>query len=224
MISGGWRGFHGRVKEALIARHASGLRLLDVGCGVGGDVWRWRRAGVRSVVGIEPDLASVVEASRRISTAGGGDRFFVMHSPDTPEKLSTFARGAFECASAMFSMHLMEGGDRLKVLNELVRVVGSGGAVFVCVPDGDALVSASSEVVSVHGGRAWWNLDAPYFKRTCAPESEPVLSVQTLMEEMTEVGLHGVHAVPFSSMAGFESLSECDKRVSELYSAVIAFV
>lgn len=218
-----WRRFHGRVKEDLILRHGAGRRLLDLGCGVGGDVWRWKRCGVQSVVGLEPDLESACEASRRIVKAGCGDRYFVVHTPDMVGRLRLLGDNTFGCISVMFVAHLMSAEERSLAWCECERVLEKGGRLVVCLPDADAITRYGVEdVVTVRDGAAWWNLDSPYFRRACAGKSEPLLSAVALGVELRSAGFQNVTVTPFSAHGGFAALPRGEARVSELYATVEA--
>ena len=219
-----WRSFHGRIKEDLLRAHVSGARLLDVGCGVGGDMWRWARVGVLSAVGLDPDARSVREASRRISKAGFADRFFAIHAPDTLAVLRALP-GPFAAVTCMFSLqhvppHQLEG-----VLKECARMLRpTRGALVLCIPDADALRRTTSKVVKYRNGHAEWYLQAPYFYRECAPPSERVIERDHLNRVLLGAGFERVEWRPFTECAGFEALSADDREISALYTAAVAYM
>lgn len=225
---GRWRRFHGQVKEALLVQHAGGRRVLDVGSGVGGDVWRWLRAGVRSVVGLEPDEESVAEFGRRVEHAGRSDRFFAVHQTGlASERVFAFGEGAFECVTLMFVAHLL-GDDLPSLLSAALRVLRPGSPVVVCIPDGDMFGESGPEVVSVSGeGEAVWGEcvtgEAPYFQRECACAREPVLGGGDLACAMRAAGFVRVSVTPFSCFEGFAEMSEEDKAVSRVFSCAVGF-
>lgn len=55
------------MKRALIEAYAPpGGRLLDLGCGRGGDIDKWWRAGVKEVVGVDLSDKELEEARKRV--------------------------------------------------------------------------------------------------------------------------------------------------------------
>lgn len=57
-IAMGMRGFHNWIKSNLISLYATG-NVLDIGCGRGGDIQKFIRAGVNSYVGVDIDYQSM---------------------------------------------------------------------------------------------------------------------------------------------------------------------
>jgi mRNA (guanine-N7-)-methyltransferase len=56
------------VKSVLIKKHApqqSGFKILDIGCGKGGDLQKWRHQNPSLYVGLDPADVSIQQASGR---------------------------------------------------------------------------------------------------------------------------------------------------------------
>lgn len=64
--------FHNEVKRELIKSFASrAWRLLDLGCGRGGDLHKWIDAGINHVVGVDLSPKEIEEARRRFRELRG---------------------------------------------------------------------------------------------------------------------------------------------------------
>jgi len=64
--------FHNDVKRELIKTFAGGARrLLDLGCGRGGDLHKWADAGIKHVVGVDLSPKEIEEAKRRFRELRG---------------------------------------------------------------------------------------------------------------------------------------------------------
>jgi mRNA (guanine-N7-)-methyltransferase len=62
------RAFNNWIKAVLIAqvtRNNKGLRVLDMGCGKGGDLLKWKKAGISEYVGVDIASVSVQRAEER---------------------------------------------------------------------------------------------------------------------------------------------------------------
>lgn len=65
------RTFHAGIKESLISRHVlRGNKVVDLGSGVGGDMFKFVRAGASSVVAIDLSESNLQEAQRRCTERG----------------------------------------------------------------------------------------------------------------------------------------------------------
>ncbi|VVT43500.1 uncharacterized protein SAPINGB_P000014 [Magnusiomyces paraingens] len=60
------RSFNNWVKSILIYKYAQrGDVVLDIGCGKGGDLWKWERAGIKGFIGIDVANVSIENAQDR---------------------------------------------------------------------------------------------------------------------------------------------------------------
>ena len=215
-----WRRFHGQVKECLIGAVARNKRLLDVGCGVGGDLWRWKRAGVLSAVGVDPDELSVCEAGRRAATADMSKRAFFIHTPDVVARLRILPGPSYEAITCMFAIQHVEDMDAL--LRECWRLLRLGGCIVLCLPDSEAVREAPSELVTIEGDRACFHLDTPYFHRKCAPSAERLVPRLDLQEALERSGFSRLQWLPFHTFDGFATMAHADQNKSRLYAACVA--
>lgn len=122
---------HNALKRDLLAEFAGGAGLLvDVGCGRGGDVAKWRDAGVRRVLGVDVSPAQLAEAKRRAEEAGLGDRY--VFGP--VEALGTVAAGSADVVSCMFALNYFFGADFFRTA---ARLLGPGGRLVGVCADGE---------------------------------------------------------------------------------------
>ena len=126
-------------------------RILDLGCGAGGSTVALARAYPRAqVVGIDLDVASVVQARERVRREGLGDRVHIRH--DTATIASDL--GTFDLVTILEALHDM--ADPVDVLRAARTACGTTGSVLVAdmrvadelTPDGD-LVERLSFAASV---------------------------------------------------------------------------
>ena len=72
------RFFHNKVKHSLLKQACIGLAssnkkrdlhvvLLDIGMGRGGDLLKWKKCGIRKVIGFDPNATSIEDAKKRLA-------------------------------------------------------------------------------------------------------------------------------------------------------------
>jgi SAM-dependent methyltransferase len=107
---------------------AGSLRILDYGCGTGGNTQAYASLG--RVVGIEPDAAAVGLAGQR-----GGADYCRASGTQLP-----FGQGAFDAVVASDVLeHIADDGA---AISEIARVMTPGGAAVISVPAHQWLFSA----------------------------------------------------------------------------------
>jgi 2-polyprenyl-3-methyl-5-hydroxy-6-metoxy-1,4-benzoquinol methylase len=113
----------------LTARLDDGVRVLDVGCGLGRSTLAVARAWPRSLVtGIDPDAASIRQA-RKLARESGLDVTFV------DGRLCELEEGSrFDLVVAIDCVHDM--ADPVAELAEVRRLLAKGGTVFWSEPTG----------------------------------------------------------------------------------------
>ncbi|HEV7535215.1 MAG TPA: methyltransferase domain-containing protein, partial [Acidimicrobiia bacterium] len=113
-----------RLKAMMLARMevARGHRVLDVGCGVGGDVLSLATmvAPDGLAVGLDVSEAMVAEARRRAAAAGLGAEFHLGDAADMP-----FPSGEFDGVRTERTLVHLPDADR--AVGELRRVLRPGG-------------------------------------------------------------------------------------------------
>jgi len=99
---------------------AGSLRILDYGCGTGGNTSEYASFG--AVIGIEPDAAAV-----RLARERGGAHYCRSSGTQLP-----FRQGAFDAVVASDVLEHIE--DDLAAVSEIGRVLRPGGAAIISVP------------------------------------------------------------------------------------------
>lgn len=111
--------------EAILGRTVAGLRLLNLGCGTGGFTVTARRAGARAV-GVDPEPEAV--AICRLKGDHGGGSAVTGAAEALP-----FRDGAFDLVYCFSTLEHV--ADVAGAVREMVRVVRTGGAVYVHGPN-----------------------------------------------------------------------------------------
>lgn len=172
-----------------------GSRVLDVGCGQGGDVHKWRHVGVSTLLGIDPNPWAIREARRRSKdydgfTFGVGD----IRSAPSDE---------FDVVCYNFSLQYQP----LVLLPEITRRLRRPGGLFIgVVTDSTRLECAKDYGIQVErvedGGRIRVFIpDTPYYAN--GPVTEPILEKEIFIREAEKNGLELQVWEPFSMYAKF---------------------
>ena len=159
-----------------------GSKVLDAGCGQGGDIHKWHSLGVE-LVGFDPNIAAIQEARRRSSQKASWvtePRFFVGTIEDIPLE-------QFDVVCYNFSFHYQDPKGYSEILNRLK----SGGLLIGIVPDperfhlcqknGISIDYVTNNVISVYIP------DTPYYKY--GPISEPVIEREKVIESLKPLKL-----------------------------------
>lgn len=101
----------------------AGKRVLDVGCGLGGKTVAYAECGARAV-GLDLVMANIDQSRRYAGENRVTVDFFVADAAALPVRA-----GAFDTVVANDAMEHF--ADPVAALNEMARVVGGGGAVWI---------------------------------------------------------------------------------------------
>ncbi len=99
-----------------------GMRVLEVGCGTGTNIQKYRQAGCE-VFGIDLSPAMLAEAQRKLGPEVG------LHRADAT--CLPYADGVFDLVIAMLTLHEMPKASRPGVLSEMQRVLRTDGQLLL---------------------------------------------------------------------------------------------
>ncbi|ORY23439.1 mRNA capping enzyme-domain-containing protein [Naematelia encephala] len=151
----GLKKFNNWIKSVLIGKfawrgHGAGAKVLDIGCGKGGDLNKWRQARISLYVGMDIAATSVEQARGRFETMNrpGFDAYFFAHdcyslpiSDILPDQLKV--RDLYDNVTMQFCMHYaFESPSKARMMIENVsRYLSTGGKFIGTIPDGEILLS-----------------------------------------------------------------------------------
>jgi len=147
-----------------------GASVLDVGCGQGGDLHKWKSLGV-NLVGVDPNPLAIKEAKRR---AGGFGDFRVGTVLDITNK-------TFDVICYNFSMQY----EDPKNYEHIISLLNPGGYLIGIVPDKRRFEFAASEGITLERSGSEvsvWIPNTPYYAG--GPVSEPVLDPDTFIKNI----------------------------------------
>lgn len=145
------------VKRHLIREHAADAPcLVDIGCGRGGDLSKWRHAGIRTVVATDVSPARLAEARVRAARGAASHRstdveFQRQDMLDSnmaahlfPALQKAGAVGGADAVAAMFCIQFAFGTERAAstLLREVGLLLRPNGVFFGIAPDAAAVLHA----------------------------------------------------------------------------------
>lgn len=137
------RNLNNWIKHILIAEFGSRERgikdVLDLACGKGGDLQKWRKAQVRSWIGVDIAGSSVEEARRRYGEMGGPVFRAEFHVLDAFHKdwAPAIGQNSFHAISCQFAYHYSfetEASAR-HAIKMVAKYLRPGGYFFGTIPD-----------------------------------------------------------------------------------------
>ncbi len=145
------RDFHNAAKRELLRVHAAGAAsLLDLACGRGGDVHKWRALGIRHALGLDASAESVREAARRHAATGGGQGDYAFRCHDLRHPFQ-HAGAPFDVVTCMFALqYFFESEASARALvGTAAGCLRPGGRFVGIVPDARRVVAR----LAAAGGR-----------------------------------------------------------------------
>ncbi|GAA5943027.1 mRNA (guanine-N7)-methyltransferase [Sporobolomyces koalae] len=249
----GLKRFNNWIKSVLIAKFARRegepvelkprVKVLDLGCGKGGDLQKWSKAGTDEYVGIDLAAGSVQDAQNRWEDMRGRRfpaQFYALDCFE--ESITTLPLGdmtrLFDVVSMQFCMHYaFETEEKVRcMLDNVSKYLRSGGVVIGTIPDANNLLEKLAEVPedspqlaygnTVYGVKFdtrlpptegnWYGHRYTFFLQDAVGEvPEYVVYWDKFLELAGEYGLRYKFCAPFSDIFADESE---DPQFAELLS------
>lgn len=140
------RNFHNKIKRALLVKFGRNKDLLiDIGCGRGGDIYKWIDSGIKQVIGIDLSEKEIQEARLRFSQCKqiGTVAEFIQNDRLDIEPVELGIEGKADLVTCMFVIHyffFQESGIR-QLLKNVASYLRPGGHFICCFPDGKRVLS-----------------------------------------------------------------------------------
>ena len=132
------RRHHNNLKRDLIKRVTEkNSCVLDVGCGMGGDLKKWKAVGGVKLFACDPDHNALTEAKNRSSTIGIKVSFY--HGDISSVRLPP---QTFDVICYNFSIQYCFENEKLfhQTIEYITHHLKVGGKLFGCVPDSDMVL------------------------------------------------------------------------------------
>ena len=192
--------------------------ILDVGFGRGGDLQKWKAAGVR-IDACEPDEESLIEATNRAHNMGIKTNLFKGDISVCPHK-------KYDIICYNFSIQYIfeNGGLFFRTLKEIKKRMRPGGILIGCIPDseqilintpfkdsmGNFMTRKDDTGYGAFGEKLYVQLtDTPYYSD--GPIAEPIAYKDLLITHLELLGIHLESWTPLGP----------DHEISQLYSKFI---
>ncbi|GBC03800.1 hypothetical protein RclHR1_05320017 [Rhizophagus clarus] len=140
------RSFNNWIKSVLIGKYVTrDGHALDMGCGKGGDLLKWNKANIKSLVGLDIAEVSIEDARKRWSDMKGRrfDAMFNVMDCFSSNISDVIPRDTvFDIVSMQFCLHYsFETEEKARItLNNVTSNLKSGGIFIGTVPDANWIV------------------------------------------------------------------------------------
>lgn len=213
------RKYHNLIKRNLIQEVTKkGSNILDVGCGFGGDLQKWKHCQVNTIDMCDPNSQSLADASKRAITHDMKVNFFEGDITSCPKKV-------YDVICYNFSLHYIFQSKELffKSIQSIRNRMKSGSVLIGCIPDSESILMATpfnDELGNTmvrgdktgngqFGEKLFVQLtDTPFYKDGL--KSEPIAYKDLLITYLEEIGLN---LVKWKHLENF--------KISKLYSQFI---
>jgi len=132
---------HNELKRRVLGALPAGARVLDLGCGRGGDLGKWAACAPppARVLGLDASAASVAEARARAAAWPGGAPWAQFRVCRGVGERDDLALGAFDLVTCMFALHyFFDAPERAeRALRFVRRHLRLGGRFVGVAPHGD---------------------------------------------------------------------------------------
>lgn len=133
--------YHNLIKRRLLAKISRGSRVLDLACGRGGDIGKWKDAGFAFVVGVDISPKQIEEARQRHMWLGVTHPEIQFVAADVLKEDISLS-GPVDAVSCMFAAHYFcESRDSLDTFfHQVAKALKPGGLLVGTAPNGDSIL------------------------------------------------------------------------------------
>ena len=122
--------------------HTPRLQVLDVGCGRGGDLWKWTKNRPKTFIGLDASLTCVDEARSRFSSLvsrGRSNMSASFHLCDARRQPFPVETATVDIVSCQFALQFFLGSmdHATHFFSEVARCLKPHGVFLAVLPDGD---------------------------------------------------------------------------------------
>ena len=144
------RKFHNEIKSIVISKYSSlhnNPRLLDIGCGRGGDIHKWRNNNISEAIGIDINRSYVKQAISRLKSLNNfhNFKFYYTHSNMIYSKFFESRQipytNCFEIITCMFAFHYFcaTQASLQEILSQVSNSLVKNGHFIIICPSGDKI-------------------------------------------------------------------------------------
>ncbi|KTW31913.1 mRNA (guanine-N7)-methyltransferase [Pneumocystis jirovecii RU7] len=163
----GLRNFNNWIKSALIRKFSKmfprdiAILVLDIGCGKGGDLLKWVKAGIAGYIGIDSAEVSIMQAReryRRLKFFNFVAKFYVLDCYTNPlESILPPDERKFDIVSMQFSMHYAFETEAKchQMLSNVSKSLTRGGKFIGTIPSSDFIIEKIKKLKD--GEKEWGN-------------------------------------------------------------------
>ena len=193
------RKHHNAIKRHLIQNSTrQGMKILDVGCGCGGDLQKWKYS-VPSILDMcDPSEESLVEAKERSKNLKVNANFYLGTIFDCPIKQYDIICYNFSLhyifeSNKLFFNSINSIKDKLSIGGRLIGIIPDSESILFCTPFKDNLGNFISRSSSTGQGNIGEKIfvflsDTPYYKD--GPKAEPIAYRDLLVTNLEKLGIH----------------------------------
>lgn len=248
------RFFHNKVKHSLLEEAGSspccvddlvsgnGV-LLDVGMGRGGDLLKWKKCGIKRVIGFDPNRVSIDDATKRLSNASVEGFDYTFHCCQDVRELA-LPSNSCSIVSCQFAIHYFfsDYGKIRNLLANVSRLMKSDGYFIGTFMNADKINESLVDEAYMNNAMMIRRMNTSsdrmgetihvhlagtlYFSEDCV-SIEYMVYPDILVAECEKVGLRLVKITPFENHFNDMKnninikMDEHHKRCSFMYSSFI---
>lgn len=178
--------FHNTIKRLLLRKYASGVdRLLDMCCGRGGDLSKWKDCRVKFVHGIDLSPGEIKEAKRRYADMHSKQGLVCEFNPsDSLGEHPLPPAKPFDVVTCMFALHYFFVSEKAlqMFLSNVAKSLKTGGHFISTFPDGKQILACLANKST---------LDMPQFKLAKKWSGSPKCFGSAFTFAITDTVTHG---------------------------------
>ena len=198
---------HNRIKGDLIEKYCKKKVVLDLGVGAGGDLWKYEKANIVKLYGVEPYEKNYTELKKRLAehpnyTFQEKVNLLTVKAQDTAEIVDKVGLDGVDIVSSFFSLSFFFFKENPRDIDDLVQTISQnlkeGGFFIGTTIDGnvtkDYLESQQDHMLTFPGGfikmdpatnRVTLDIQGTIVER----QEESLVNFQLLTNKLAEVGI-----------------------------------